>query len=106
MILINLLPHREERRQRQQAAFYAGIGLSVGVGVLIALAWYAALGHMARAQGARNLFLSPVAFKLLNLYGLLSVLLSMGLCIWAWRNFCSSTRPPMPPWTPRCAWRR
>ena len=32
------------------------------------------------------LFLSPVAFKLLNLYGLLSVLLSMGLCIWAWRK--------------------
>lgn len=32
------------------------------------------------------LFLSPTAFKLLNLYGLLSVLLSMALCIWAWRK--------------------
>lgn len=32
------------------------------------------------------LFLSPAAFKLLNLYGLLSVLLSFGLCIWAWRK--------------------
>lgn len=32
------------------------------------------------------MFLSPAAFKLLNLYGLLSVLLSMGLCIWAWRK--------------------
>ncbi len=31
-------------------------------------------------------FLSPTAFKLLNLYGLLSVLLSMGICIWAWRK--------------------
>lgn len=58
MILINLLPHREERRQRQQAAFYVGIGLSVGMGVLIALAWYVALGHMASAQSGRNLFLS------------------------------------------------
>ncbi len=32
------------------------------------------------------MFLSPAAFKLLNLYGLLSVLLSFGLCIWAWRK--------------------
>jgi hypothetical protein len=32
------------------------------------------------------LFLSPAAFKLLNLYGLLSVLLSWALCIWAWRK--------------------
>ena len=32
------------------------------------------------------LFLSPAAFKLLNLYGLLSVLLSMGVCVWAWRK--------------------
>ena len=31
-------------------------------------------------------FLSPAAFKLLNLYGLLSVLLSFALCIWAWRK--------------------
>jgi GGDEF domain-containing protein len=31
-------------------------------------------------------FLSPTAFKILNLYGLLSVLLSMGVCIWAWRR--------------------
>jgi diguanylate cyclase (GGDEF)-like protein len=30
--------------------------------------------------------MSPLAFKLLNLYGLLSVVLSMGLCIWAWRR--------------------
>lgn len=32
------------------------------------------------------LWASPTAFKLLNLYGLLSVLLSMGVCIWAWRK--------------------
>ena len=58
MILINLLPHREERRKRQQAAFYAGIGLSVAAGVLTALAWYAWLGQMSSAQRSRNLFLS------------------------------------------------
>lgn len=32
------------------------------------------------------LWASPTAFKLLNLYGLLSVLLSMGVCLWAWRK--------------------
>ncbi len=32
------------------------------------------------------LFLSPTAFKLLNLYGLLSVVLSMSVCFWAWRK--------------------
>ncbi len=32
------------------------------------------------------MFLSPAAFKLLNIYGLLSVLLSMAVCIWAWRK--------------------
>ena len=58
MILINLLPHREERRRRQQAAFYAGIGLSVAAGVLIALVWYAALGQMASAQRGRIMFMT------------------------------------------------
>ena len=32
------------------------------------------------------LFQSPLAFKLLNLYGFLSVLLSMTACVWAWRK--------------------
>lgn len=32
------------------------------------------------------LFTGPAALAVLNLYGLLSVLLSMGLCIWAWRK--------------------
>lgn len=58
MILINLLPHREERRRRQQAAFYAGIGLSVAAGALIALVWYVALGQMAAAQRGRITFLT------------------------------------------------
>lgn len=31
-------------------------------------------------------WLSPVAFQLLNLYGLLSVLLSISVCLWAWRK--------------------
>ena len=28
MILINLLPYREERRKRRKAAFFAGLGLA------------------------------------------------------------------------------
>jgi diguanylate cyclase (GGDEF)-like protein len=32
------------------------------------------------------LFTSPLAFKVLNLYGFLSVLLSVGICLWAWRK--------------------
>lgn len=31
-------------------------------------------------------WLSPAAYALLNLYGLLSVLLSIALCLWAWRK--------------------
>ena len=32
------------------------------------------------------IFMNPLAFKILNLYGFLSVLLSVGLCLWAWRK--------------------
>ncbi len=32
------------------------------------------------------LLMNSLSFKLLNLYGLLSVLLSLGACIWAWRK--------------------
>lgn len=31
-------------------------------------------------------WLSPAVFKLLNLYGLLSVLMSISLCVWTWRK--------------------
>jgi type IV pilus assembly protein PilN len=57
MILINLLPHREERRRRQQSAFYVGIGFSALAGVLLAFIWFAALSHMASVQSARITFL-------------------------------------------------
>ena len=35
MILINLLPHREEKRRIRKQAFFAGLGLSAVVGVLL-----------------------------------------------------------------------
>lgn len=31
-------------------------------------------------------FMNPATFNILNLYGFLSVLLSVGLCLWAWRK--------------------
>ena len=33
VILINLLPHREERRKRRKVAFFAGLGVAAVVGV-------------------------------------------------------------------------
>ncbi|MGY0196334.1 PilN domain-containing protein [Leptothrix sp. BB-4] len=57
MILINLLPHREERRRRRKQAFYAGMVLAGIVGLLMAGIWYLALMEMMRAQQSRNEFL-------------------------------------------------
>ena len=34
MILINLLPHREERRRRRKQAFYAGMVMAAIAGLL------------------------------------------------------------------------
>ena len=58
MILINLLPHREERRKRRKAAFFAGLGVSVVVGLAVAGVWYAVLDQLTSAQRSRNEFLS------------------------------------------------
>jgi type IV pilus assembly protein PilN len=58
VILINLLPHREERRKRRKAAFYAGLGVSAVVGLAIVGIWYSVLQQLTAAQQARNEFLS------------------------------------------------
>lgn len=58
MILINLLPHREERRKRRKAAFFAGLGASAVVGVVVAGLWYSVLLQLTSAQQERNQFLS------------------------------------------------
>lgn len=36
MILINLLPHREDARKRAKETFYAHLGLAAVIGVIIA----------------------------------------------------------------------
>ena len=43
MILINLLPHREERRKQRKRAFLVGLGRAAAAVVLIAGVWYLAL---------------------------------------------------------------
>ena len=64
MILINLLPHREEKRRRRKVAFYAGLGVAAGVGLAIVGLWYLVVQQMTSAQQARNEFLTAEIKKL------------------------------------------
>lgn len=57
MILINLLPYREERRKRRKQAFFAGIGFAALVGAaLVGLGWLL-LESLIDQQRTRNSFL-------------------------------------------------
>jgi type IV pilus assembly protein PilN len=64
MILINLLPHREEKRQLRKQAFFAGLGAAVVIGAVVVGLWYAFQQQMISAQQARNEFLSEANRKL------------------------------------------
>jgi type IV pilus assembly protein PilN len=64
VILINLLPHREEKRKRRKTAFFVGLGVAAVVGLLIVGIWYSVLEQLASAQRARNDFLSAEIHKL------------------------------------------
>jgi type IV pilus assembly protein PilN len=64
VILINLLPHREERRKQRKRAFFVGLGAAAGCGLLIAGLWYGALQQLTQAQQARNNFLRDEIAKL------------------------------------------
>jgi type IV pilus assembly protein PilN len=57
VILINLLPHREEKRKQRKRAFYTGLGVAALAGVAVAGAWYTVLQQMTAAQTSRNEFL-------------------------------------------------
>lgn len=54
MILINLLPHREARRKRRKAAFFAGLGAAAMGGLLLVVLWYLGLQHLKGVQDGRN----------------------------------------------------
>jgi type IV pilus assembly protein PilN len=64
VILINLLPHREVRRQRRKVAFFAGLGVAAVIGLLIVGAWYLIVQQTIEGQQERNRFLSTEIAKL------------------------------------------
>lgn len=64
MIMINLLPHREERRRRRKIAFFAGLGAAAVVGLAIIGVWYLVVEQLISGQQQRNAFLSGEIAKL------------------------------------------
>jgi type IV pilus assembly protein PilN len=64
VILINLLPHREERRQRRKVAFFAGLGLAAVAGLAVVGVWYLVVQQLTAAQQERNNYLTAEIKKL------------------------------------------
>lgn len=63
-IMINLLPHREERRRRKKIAFFAGLGVAAFIGLAVIGVWYLVVQQMISGQQARNSFLQMEIAKL------------------------------------------
>lgn len=57
MIRINLLPHREERRKAQRAQFYMLAGLTVAIGLGLAVFVHIGIAQVVSEQNDRNLYL-------------------------------------------------
>ncbi len=64
MILINLLPHREEKRRQRKRAFFVGLGACALGGVVAAGLWFSVLQQMTSAQESRNDFLKAEIARL------------------------------------------
>jgi type IV pilus assembly protein PilN len=64
VILINLLPHREEKRKRKKVAFFVGLGVAAMAGVAALGIWYVLVQQLTSAQRDRNQFLSAEIAKL------------------------------------------
>jgi type IV pilus assembly protein PilN len=64
VIMINLLPHREERRRRKKIAFFAGLVVSAVVGVAVVGLWYLVVQQLISGQQARNAYLQTEISKL------------------------------------------
>lgn len=57
MILINLLPHRAEKRRRRKVAFFSGIAVAALVGLMVVGLWFAVVQQLTSGQQERNAFL-------------------------------------------------
>ena len=64
MIMINLLPHREERRKRRKVAFFAGLGVAAVAGAVVVGAWYLVVEQLISTQQQRNTFMQAEIAKL------------------------------------------
>jgi len=64
VILINLLPHREEKRRQRKRAFFVGLGGAAVVGALGVAAWTFALNQLTEGQAERNAYLRTEIKKL------------------------------------------
>jgi type IV pilus assembly protein PilN len=62
--MINLLPHREERRQRRKIAFYVGLGMAALAGLAVVGLWYVVVEQLVSGQQQRNSFLQGEIAKL------------------------------------------
>jgi type IV pilus assembly protein PilN len=62
--MINLLPHREERRKRRKIAYYVGLGVAAMVGMAIIGLWYLVVEQLVSGQQQRNAFLQGEIAKL------------------------------------------
>ena len=64
MILINLLPHREERRLQRKRSFFIGLGACAAAGAAVVGLWFSVLQQMTSAQESRNDFLTAEITRL------------------------------------------
>jgi len=64
VILINLLPHREEKRKRRKTAFFIGLGIAAAAGAGVVALWFGVLQQLTSAQQSRNEFLISETRKL------------------------------------------
>jgi type IV pilus assembly protein PilN len=64
VILINLLPHREQKRKQRKQAFFIALALCALVGAAITGVWYTVLEQMTSAQESRNDFLKSEIARL------------------------------------------
>jgi type IV pilus assembly protein PilN len=64
VILINLLPHREEKRRQRKRAFFIGLGACAAAGAAVVGLWFSLLQQFTATQEARNDFLKTEIARL------------------------------------------